>query len=219
MADFSFDLLADAAAAQPEEGVALRIGSALEENGQILNHEARAARRLIKFFQDKPRIRALLAAFSAEVQELENVLWYYYSTSRDLAVVGGVLLDRLGALVNLPRAGRSDTDYRAAISVEVLVLASDGKPEQMYEIAEVLVPSAVIAITEQYPAAFSLAFSTLGTFTKPYILSIMRRAKPAGVRMDIGVAGGNIGSTDGVPAGGAIGSTDGVPLGARIGSA
>ena len=224
MASFSWDLIPEPSPNQPLPGTeAVRIGSGLTDKngapaGQVENHSARATRRLIKFFQDKPRIQAFLHAFSDEVQELENFTWLYYTDPRDLDTAGGALLDRLGAIVGLPRAGRSDTDYRATVRVEILVLASDGKPDQLYAIAKLLVPAAIVRITENYPAAFQLAFSSFGSFTGSYLLSILRRAKAAGVRMDLGLAGGNIGSVDGDPLGGAIGSTDGDPLGAAIGS-
>ena len=224
MTSFAFDLVPEPSANQPLPGTeAVRIGSALTDDsgaaaGQVTNHSARATRRLIKFFQDKPRVLALLHAFSDEIQELEDFAWLYYTAPRDLDTAGGALLDRLGAIVNVPRAGRSDTDYRAAIRVEILVLSSDGKPDQLYAIAKLLVPAASVRITENYPAAFQLAFTSFGTFTGAYLLSILRRAKAAGVRMDLGLAGGNIGAVDGDPVGGAIGSVDGSPAGAAIGS-
>lgn len=204
-------------------GEARRIGSALtDENGapagQQTEHIAKGNRRLIKFFRTKPRIAALLAAFTRQVQDLENLAWSWYATSRDLDTVGGVLLDRLAEIVDEPRGGRTDTELRAAVRVKVKLISSDGKIEQLIEICKLLFGDAAsIGATESWPAHIFLSTSTLNGLTLDYITRLLRIAKAGGVSLEIGLSGGNIGDTDGDPAGGAIGDTDGVPLGASIG--
>jgi len=210
--------MADQLDAQP-------IGSGLTDaEGNAANyqgdHEGKGLSRLIRFFRvGKPRIAAFLGALTAQVQSIEDLAWTYYTSSRDLDTAAGVLLDRLGALVDEPRAGRSDTDYRAAIRVKILLLSCEGKIEQIYAICRLLSPAATVVITESWPAAFHVGFSTTGSLSVSYIASLLRIGKPAGVRLDVGLSGGAIGDTDGTPAGGAIGDTDGVPAGCAIGLA
>jgi hypothetical protein len=223
MAEFSYDLLPMAPVPNTDTDAAQPIGSGLTDaEGNPANqqtaHVRKAGRRLIKFFHNKPRVQAFLAAFVQEVQEMEDLAWAVFATLRDLDTAEGVLLDRLGALVDESRVGRLDGPYRAAIRVKILCLSSDGKTEQMYEIARLLEPTATVAISESWPAGFQVSFS-VATLGLTYLYQIMKIAKPAGVRMNLGFAGGAIGDTDGDPLGATIGDTDGVPLGGAIGLA
>lgn len=223
MPEYSYDLPPDAPVADLSVGEARRIGSALTDAsgnpaGQQTEHVAKGNRRLIKFFRTKPRIAALLAAFTRQVQDLENLAWAWYATSRDLDTVGGVLLDRLGEIVDEGRGGRSDTELRAAIRVKVKLISSDGKMEQMIQICKLLFGAgAVIGATESWPAHLSLSTSTLNGLTLEYVGRLLRIAKAGGVSLDIGLSGGNIGDTDGDPLGADIGHTTGVPVGGNIG--
>lgn len=224
MPEFVYDLLPDAPPADTDPEAAQAIGSGLTDAdgaaaNQQLAHVAKGQSRLIRYFRvGKPRIAALLAAFTEQVQSFEDVLWSYYKDSRDLDTAGGVLLERLGAAVDEPRNQRTDDQYRAAIRVKVALLSSDGKTEQLLTIGRLMVPSATVNITEHWPAAISIAFSETGDLSLSYIKAILKIGKAAGVRLDVGLPGGAIGHSDGSPTGGAIGHSDGSPIGCAIGS-
>lgn len=219
----SHDLPPEEPIADFSVGAARRIGSALTDAegapaGQREDHEAKGRKRLIRFFQSKPRIVALLAAFTRQVQDLENLAWAWYAESRDLNTAEGVLLDRLAAIVDEARGGRSDDELRAAVRVKIKILGSDGKMDQMVGIARLLLgESAAILASEHWPAGLAISTDTLNGLAAAYVARLLRLAKAGGVGLEFGVAGGPIGDVDGSPSGAAIGDTDGSPLGAAIG--
>lgn len=65
----------------------------------------------------------------------------------------GVQLDLIGELVNLPRYGLDDDDYRKAIKVEVQTLISSGTAPQIIDAVATIAPNNAITYTEIYPAA------------------------------------------------------------------
>lgn len=221
--EFAYDLPPDAPVADLSVGEARRIGSALTDetgapSGQQTDHVTKGNRRMIRFFRTKPRIAALLSAFTSQVQDLENLAWAWYATSRDLSTVGGVLLDRLAGIVDELRNGRTDTELRAVVRVKIKLLSSDGKIEQLIAICKLLFgEAAAIGATEHWPAHISISTSTLNGLTLEYTSRLLRIAKAAGVSLDLGLSGGLIGDVDGDPLGAAIGSTTGVPVGGAIG--
>ena len=118
-------------------------------------HAEEARDRLITQFRNKPIIQALLDTYSAQVQEIEAVL-FDLMTERWLATAQGAQLDGLGAIVGEDRQGRSDTDYRVAIQARILINRSEGTPEQLIEIASLLSQGSSITLTEYFPASFTV---------------------------------------------------------------
>ncbi len=215
MPAYSYDLLPDAAVPDVESEEAVRVGSGLVQQTE---HSAAALQRLIRYFSvGKPRIANFLSAFVDEVQSIEDLAWIWYATSRDLDTVEGVLLERLGAIVDEARNGRLDVDYRAAIRVKILVLSSDGKTEQLIAILEAMISGVTVAVTELWPAKLSIAVSTTGSLSLSYVKALLTLAKGGGVGLELGLAGGVLGDVDGDPLGGTLGDTDGSPLGFSLG--
>jgi len=119
----------------------------------ILTHEVDAVALLTDRYR-QPKISALLAAWTAEVQALELAYWDLL-TKRSPATAEGAVLDLLGKIVGQPREGRTDEQYRVWISARVLVNQSSGLSRQLIALAAKLcqVP---IRIEDHYPAAFTI---------------------------------------------------------------
>ena len=104
-----------------------------------------------------------------------------------------------------------------AIRVRILVNKSDGKPEQLIEILDLIEPAAVIQLRELYPAALSIEADTLGSTTLQQAYRLMKAAKPAGVRLNLIIgAAQTVGAVDADPLGGLVGAVDGNPAGAEV---
>jgi hypothetical protein len=146
----------------------------------ILTHEADAVALLTDRYR-QPRISALLAAWTAEVQALELAFWDLL-TKRSPATAEGAVLDLLGKVVGQPRDGRTDEQYRLWIAARVLVNQSSGLAGQLIALAAKLcqVP---IRIEDHYPAAFTLhAMGPIIGADGVEIAKLIVLAKAAGVQ-------------------------------------
>lgn len=179
-------------------------------------HVDEAISHLIEFFRHGPRNQALLTALCTQVQEIENANWDHHNAF-DVDTAVGDQLDLLGKRVGERRDDRSDSVYRTAIRVRILVNLSNGRVEELIAIALGISPSAVLTVRELYPASLAIEFSTLGSSTFANAYRLLKKAKPAGVRLLVTALGGAVGAVDGSPAGGTIGAVDGNPLGLTIG--
>lgn len=168
------------------EAEARRVGSELDDGGEITDYEQRAHDRLIWYFQNKPRLRALLGSYAEQAQELETIFWYLYSR-RGISTATGVWLDVLGEIVGEPRQDRTDEGYRSAIRVRILVNRSDGKHHQLLTIAtRMLGDGANVQITEHPPASLLVrVYSDLGDVLPADLVRMLRSAKAGGVRLDL----------------------------------
>jgi len=116
-------------------------------------HLEEALAQLAEQFKRKPNVEALLAAFVAQVQELEGVL-FDLMEDRAIDTAAGIQLDGLGIIVNEERQGRDDSAYRQAIRARVVLNTSSGTPEDIIEIARAVLGDLEIEIQESYPAHF-----------------------------------------------------------------
>jgi hypothetical protein len=151
-------------------------------------HVSEGQALLIEFFR-KPRTLAVLEAFLTQVQELEDVA-ADYRVKFDLDTAEGEQLDFLGAQVIEFRNGRTDTAYRAAIAVRILVNTSEGSMNELLAILELADPDMVVTAREVYPA--SVLFHWAGAFaalTAQDLMHLVQQAKAAGVRVQAVVPG------------------------------
>lgn len=171
----SFYYVRPSPALSPEvEGIYLN----LEHADQAINH-------LIEFFRKGPRNQAYLRAVCAQLQELEQLFFDLYQQSF-LSNAEGTQLDQLGEIVGEARQDRTDTLYRAAIRVRILVNKSNGRTEELITIAlrylealQVAVPA--IYAGEYWPAGLRL---DIGAETvDSYLLGMLREAKGGGIRL------------------------------------
>lgn len=208
---FAFDPTPDVSpAAQPAAA-----GTAL---AHITDHEGIGFRKLILFLQSKQRVQDFCRAMLSCLQDVEDVAWALFTLGWNPDTLHGVNLDVLGEIVGEPRAGRADPDYASAVKVRILVNSSDGKAEQIYQILKLLSPTATVQITPQYPAALTVSMSTLGSASTNTASGLLRASVGAGIRVNLTVGLGELGSYDGTPPGGVLGSYDGSPLGFVLGS-
>lgn len=212
---FSIPALALPTPSPPGASEARRIGSGLTAedgtpSGQVTDHGDQSIGNLIQYFQDKPRMGAVLRSWAAQVQEVEDALWALFSR-RGISVAEGVWLDELGAIVGEPRQGRLDDRYRAAIRVRIAVNISEGRWEELLSIASRMIgPTARIQASEHPPASIAVRVRDgLGDTTGEDLLRMLRAAKSAGVSLVVGVASSSARSFRFGHASGSSGATPG----------
>ena len=127
----------------------------MSEIAHVTTHVADAQGRLIGQYQDRPRMAALVAAFTAGFQAIENTLWDVFAASA-LPNAFGATLDQIGFIVGQARNGQNDVSYRQFISARIKANRSHGKMAELLELghllfgddahigAHVYIPSAVV---------------------------------------------------------------------------
>lgn len=150
---------------------------------KVEDHCADGLELLLEQFKDKPRLAGVLCAFLEQVQEVEDATWQLL-TERDLDTAVGAQLDMLGRLVGEERRGRTDDQYRPFVRARILINRSNGLPEEILTILRVVLGAGVgLRLREDFPAAFTVIVSELGTLTPDTLIRLLQQAKAAGVRV------------------------------------
>lgn len=163
----------------------------------VSDWKARLRSRLAEQFKDKANLLAVVDAYAAQIQELEDsgqALALLLSidpvtsdTSSPLYGIGrGVQLDVIGLLVGQKRLAASDATYRLYLRARIRVNKSSGTPEELYAVFVALFAAAGQAkATAEQPAAivFQVLAPVLDPPTADLLLSFLRDAKDGGVRL------------------------------------
>ncbi len=97
---------------------------------QILDRVARTTSGVMEQFKGQPNSEAIMASYGVQFQEIENMFWQLYMLQA-LANAEGEQLDQLGILVDEPRSGKNDDNYRAAIYGRIALNRSHGRIEDI----------------------------------------------------------------------------------------
>jgi hypothetical protein len=162
-------------AAGPPEGALQYIG----------NHEEIAARKLAPPFWGKPFVAALLAAFTRELQFLEDTFWEILE-SRTLANADLVRLKVLGKIVGQPRLGFDIETYRILIGARAIANNSRGRASDLIAVLDALGFGGGYTLTALGGA--QLQISAPGPVTAEQVLAarlILPDTRSAGVGLDL----------------------------------
>jgi len=104
------------------------------------SNTTQAEELLLGQYKDSEVLKALLGSYAAQLDALQTAtLEVHYERWISNAV--GIQLDVIGNIVVEPRNGRDDDDYRRAIQSRILVNKSNGKIEELINIALVHEPN------------------------------------------------------------------------------
>ena len=150
----------------------------------IPNHVAQALARLREQYQSKPNIEALIQSWTNQIQELEEIT-SDMSTNRTVNSAVGIQLDRLGELLNRPREGRTDEQYRIVLLAKISQNISRGTPEDVINVFKVLTSSAKVYLSDdEHGEIYLLADHVLTQDDVNTIIREMYTVVAAGVRIN-----------------------------------
>lgn len=115
---------------------------------ETYDYEQDAAERLPPLFSEATTLQAVVDAFGARWQALDDITVQIarYVDLSDGAAAPGWMLDLLGEWLGEPRRGAwTDADYRYALRVRQRTRRSDGTWADVYEVARLLKPSAAVS--------------------------------------------------------------------------
>lgn len=160
----------------------------MSEYQHTLTHEADGLARLIERFKGQPNMEGLARVVLKRMQRIEDVLWDLYTgVWLDNAV--GVQLDNLGAVVGEGRKGRQDEQFRLYIRARIAINRANGTAADTFKVARlILEPTANIALTNEYPAAYRLDITNTA-ISAGDIAALLDQVRPAGVRLTTVVTG------------------------------
>ena len=162
----------------------------MAELEQVTDHEEQAYGLFIEQYSERPRLAALLASYTQEIQELEDAIWAV-RLGRFLDNAEGAQLDVIGKLVGERRDGRADNVYRVLITAKIRVNWSQGRPNDVIAVVRIVQGTEnTHRYVSVFPASFEIVFdndfveSDRG-FTAPELAEIIARlvrgARRAGV--------------------------------------
>lgn len=149
----------------------------------IPNHLAQAVARLSAQFRDKTLIIGLVQSLLGPIQYQEDSLFALLSDgSFDTAI--GVQLDGFGEIVGEARQGRADDVYRIALKARTGRNTSEGTPEDVINVFNLLTGSTQTQLLEQSPAVITLTGNVNFSTNALAIKAFMQKVVAAGVRID-----------------------------------
>lgn len=152
----------------------------------ITDHIERAKLRLLEQYKRKPNLAAFIESILGPIQDIENVLGDL-ETDRWLDTAVGAQLDQLGTIIGIARVtGQSDDDYRVALKSKIVENTSQGEPERVIAIYQILVGAALVFLDDGAFANVGL-MSEVDLSDQDMINLIYRRVEQviaAGVRLD-----------------------------------
>lgn len=135
--------------------------------------------RVISSLKSKPNLNKLLEIFLEEVQEIEDAT-IEFADQKNLAIAEGEWIDNIGLIVGEDRLGRSDVDYRAAISNRIAINVADGTTDTVISLSKAHTNATSVKIIPYFPAAFVSVVEGSSTVDGS-LFKLTQNIKPAGV--------------------------------------
>lgn len=149
----------------------------------ITDHIEQAKDRLREQYKNKPYIVGLITAWVGQIQELEQVL-NDLGSKRAINTAEGIQLDLIGELLNRPRDGRSDADYRILLLAKIAKNVSQGTPEDVITVFKILSASSRVQLGDGHVGEiYLLADHALTQDDVNFLMREMLFVDSAGVRL------------------------------------
>jgi hypothetical protein len=148
-------------------------------------HVVEGIARLIEQYKGKPRMEAWLSSYLKQVQEAEDACWQLL-TERNVDTAIGSQQDVLGKLLGRPRRGLADPEYKTVLRAQTLVNRSQGTPDDLIGVLAIMAEdageTAVITITENFPAAITVTLaSDIGSVDPDLVFEMLNLARGQGI--------------------------------------
>lgn len=151
---------------------------------QILDHEDRAKALLIEQYKELVKAEGTVAAFAAQIQELEDA-YCDMLDKRTLDGAEGTLLDLMGSIVVQDRLGFADDFYRNVLKAKVGENTSQGEIDKIIQITQLLSGANLVHLQEWYPAGIGISIDTeIDPSLVDFFYQRLNRIEVATVRLD-----------------------------------
>lgn len=153
----------------------------------IVDHVDRAIANLISMFDQADDFQSLVAVFVEQVQVLDN-LFFSLIVDRMLSSAVGEGLDEYGRLLNEPRQGFIDSEYRDLLRARILTNLAEGEIERIISVLTLLTSAVRVLYMPTYPAAYIVQYERDGYTTPGYRNKIREQIisiTPSGVGVNI----------------------------------
>lgn len=187
----------------------------------IPDHVAQGLARVLFQDQGDDDVKGMVEATVGPIQDIENAFYQLYTETLENAV--GVNLDIYGEIVGQARdPGQSDDDYRLRIKTRIIQNISQGEPESIIKVYQLLVVAGLVQYQDLPPGgvyvASDIEISDQEEANK--LFEQVEQVVPAGVRveflgdfqpgaapfaMDGGLPGGGFGDLNDPTQGGQLG--------------
>lgn len=145
---------------------------------KLTDHVARGLAKLTDQFRGRPVIEAILSSYLHQIQLLEDATWKVIECRILSADTVGDQLDQIGKLVGEAREGRSDADYFPAIALRIKINRSDGRAEDILQVAALkILDVAAFEYSEGYPAGWMISTFGITTSLAKALLKMLGQAK------------------------------------------
>lgn len=156
---------------------------------KITTHLADAIGRMLYQLRGLPAAEGMVGMHGSQIQDAEDAGFDFYS-KLPIQTASGAVLDRWGIVLDEPRNGASDPDYRAFLFFKISKNISNGTPEELISILQQLMQGDAVELVEDFPAALHMTIINPGNPADPsLIVSQMQQMCPAGVRLNYLAAG------------------------------
>lgn len=153
-----------------------------------LDHVTKGLRRLLTQFRGQPNFEAILTSYLNQIDELE-CMFIDLMIKRYLDNAEGAQLDGIGDIVGELRAGRNDTDYRAAIRGRIRANRGKARVEDILFVFGLLLPTFTFKLTEG-PSPASLVVQIVEPLgpsdpSPEVIVAQLKRARGGGINYQL----------------------------------
>lgn len=143
----------------------------------------------IEQFKSSSNFNKILEVAATTFDELD-IVFADLKTILNIANASGKQLDLIGDVVVEKREGRSDDDYRSAITLKIFKNTSRGFVEDVVEILTVITEATKVVYSDNPPAAYTIY--TNGTTLPLNIHSVINKLSAAGVSVLIYASVGEV---------------------------
>jgi hypothetical protein len=149
----------------------------------IPNHVQQGLARLISQYQSATLFKTWLGIYLGVCQDIEDCLWEVLE-KRNIDSGIGVQLDNIGKILNRPRGGLVDDDYRIALRCEIAILRSTGTADDIFTVGSLAIPLGFsFGLTDLGDAALLVTFNGVPTFNVLAFFQAINRARQGGVKL------------------------------------
>lgn len=149
---------------------------------KIIDHVEQALKRLLKQFQNKPRLKALVESLIEGFQEIEDAMWELYNLNYRES--NGITLDNFGKILGVEREGLADEQYIQIMTATICENISEGTIEDLIQIFRHLTNPKKVFLFEPDIYSVYLIAQNPNPLSKPtQVLKALKSSKIAGVKL------------------------------------